>query len=226
MKHKDSHVRFNSVDWYGDFKEVSVGGVGTIGTWLTLLLTRTGDHTVLLYDNDTVEAINLSGQLFSLGHVGMPKVEAMCDIVEKFTELSEGKLHPFIKKLDKDTYVSPICFSCFDNMKARKAMFDKWKSSEDRELFIDGRMSIETYEVYVVKKGQEQFYEKTLIDDSKIPDQICSLKNTSHTGALIAGRMVTSFTNHIGNLNVGMDVRTVPFHFREDMELQMINMEE
>jgi tRNA A37 threonylcarbamoyladenosine dehydratase len=65
VQHKDSHTRFNSVDWFGDFREITIGGVGTIGSWLSLLLARTGEHELIMYDDDTVESINLSGQLFS-----------------------------------------------------------------------------------------------------------------------------------------------------------------
>ncbi len=43
VQHKDSHTRFNSVDWFGDFREITIGGVGTIGSWLSLLLARTGE---------------------------------------------------------------------------------------------------------------------------------------------------------------------------------------
>ena len=178
-----------------------------------------------MYDDDTVEGINLSGQLFSKDNVGKSKTESARDNIFSFTEISDQKVHSMNQKLTEESYVSAIAFSCFDNMKARKDMFKKWKTLENRELFIDGRMTIETYEVYVVKKGDEKRYEKTLFDDSQIGEQICSLKNTSHTGALIAARMVTSFTNYIANQLMGINIREVPFHFREDMQLQLITME-
>lgn len=225
VQHKDSHTRFNSVDWFGDFREITIGGVGTIGSWLSLLLARTGEHELIMYDDDTVESINLSGQLFSKDDVGKSKTDSARDNIFQFTEISDQKVHSMNQRLTEESYVSAISFSCFDNMKARKEMFKKWKTLENRELFIDGRMTIETYEVYVVRKGDEERYEKTLFDDSQVGEQICSLKNTSHTGTLIAARMVTSFTNHIANGLMGIDIREVPFHFREDMQLQLITME-
>jgi molybdopterin/thiamine biosynthesis adenylyltransferase len=220
---KTAHIRFNSVDWYGIPKEMTVGGAGTIGSWLTLLLARSGDHDIILYDDDTVSEENMAGQLYGRSHVGMPKVEAMKDILNGLVDMSGNiRLDIYGKRIQEGTYVSPVCFSCFDNMKARKDMFNNWMKRDDRELFIDGRMSIETYEVYTVRKGQEKEYMETLFDDSEIPDQICSLKATSHTGALIAGRMMSMFTNHLANSVSGMDIRSVPFSFREDMEYHMI----
>lgn len=224
VQHKDSHTRFNSVDWFGDFREMTIGGVGTIGSWLSLLLARTGEHEIIMYDDDRVEGINLSGQLFSKDDIGRSKTESARENIFRFTEISDQKVHSMNQRLTSESYVSAISFSCFDNMKARKEMFNKWKTLENRELFIDGRMTIETYEVYVVKRGDEKRYEQTLFDDSQVAEQICSLKNTSHTGALIAARMVTSFTNHIANQIMGVDIREVPFHFREDMQLQLITL--
>ncbi len=226
MKVKESRTRLSSVDWFGELREVSIGGLGTIGTHLSLALARAGDHTFIMYDDDRVEIVNLSGQLFPKNSIGKYKTEAVIELLKAYTEIEEDKLFPVNEKLVEGTYVSPVCFSCFDNMVARKAMFEQWCKRDDREIFIDGRMTIENYEVYVVKKGDEERYRATLFDDSEIPPQICSLKNTSHTGALIGARMTVMFTNHLANIKMGIPMRTTPFKFREDMEFNNIIIEE
>jgi len=226
MKIKESRARYSSVDWFGELREVSIGGLGTIGTHLSLDIARAGDHTLIMYDDDIVEIINLSGQLFPKSAIGKNKTEAVIDLIKAYTEADDDKLFPVNQKLVEGTYVSTVCFSCFDNMIARKAMFEQWFKREDRELFIDGRMTIENYEVYTVTKGNEDRYRETLFDDSEIPPQICSLKNTSHTGALIGARMTVMFTNHLANIKMGLPMRTIPFKFREDMEINLITIEE
>lgn len=226
MKLKESRTRFSSVEWFGELREVSIGGLGTIGTHLALSLARTGDHTFIMYDDDKVEMANLSGQLFPLSSIGKNKTEAVIELIKSYTEIDDDKLYPVNEKLLEGTYVSPVCFSCFDNMTARKAMFEQWCKLDNREIFIDGRMSIESYQVYTVTKGQEDRYRETLFDDSEIAPQICSLKNTSHTGALIGARMTVMFTNHLTNVKLGIPMRSVPFKFREDMEINLIEIEE
>ena len=221
---KESHTRFSSVPWYGNTRELTIGGLGTIGSWLSLLIARTGDHEILLYDNDTIEKVNYSGQFFSKDQLEKTKVGSAAENLLNFTEINDFNVHTFNSKFDENTYVSNVTFSCFDNMEARKAMFDAWCKNEERELFIDGRMSIESYEVFTVKRGQEERYRKTLFDDSEVGEQICSLKNTSHTGALIAARMVTAFTNYLANESMELAIRDTSFYFREDMEMQLINM--
>lgn len=220
----ESRSRFSSIEWYGEVRELTVGGVGTIGSNLLLLLAKGGEHTILMYDDDTIDMVNLSGQMFGRSDIGKKKVDAIREFLLEYTEIDESNVHSMDTRIEDGTYVSKVCFSCFDNMKARKAMFDNWKKLDDRELFIDGRMNIESYEVFCVTPENEDEYEKTLFSDEEVGEQICSLKNTHHTANLISGRMMTSFTNHLANVKMGIPMREVPFHFREDMVLQHIEI--
>ncbi len=96
-------------------------------------------------------------------------------------------------------------------MEARKTMFNKWREDEDRELFVDGRNLAEVGNVFIVRKGQEEEYEKYLFDDSEIEDAPCSFKATSHCSALIASLMVSGMNNYISNKLSGFDDKVVPF---------------
>jgi hypothetical protein len=211
--------RFSSADWFGENRIITVGGAGTIGTWLSVLLARTGEHTLIIFDDDTVEVHNMAGQMFRKSDIGKKKVEALRDIILDFTDHDESTIYVSDSKVTDKTKVTPICMSCFDSMKARKDMFTAWKKLDDREMFIDGRMSIENYEVYTCLKGQEEIYEGTLFNDDEIPPQICSLKSTSHVGALIGGRMTALLLNHLANVKMGIEIREIPLMIREDLEL-------
>jgi hypothetical protein len=91
--------------------------------------------------------------------------------------------------------MSPISISCFDNMKARKIMFNNWKKNEERLLLIDGRMTAEGIQIFTATKETENNYEKTLFEDSEVQDAPCSFKATSHTGAMI-GSLITGIVNN------------------------------
>jgi hypothetical protein len=114
-------------------------------------------------------------------------------------------------KYTSDSAISPIMFSCFDNMQARKDMFANWRSDSGRELFIDGRMTAETGEIYFITKGREEAYEKTLFNDDEVEDLPCSFKATSHNGAMIASQMVSGLNNYLANKSLEIDIRDVPF---------------
>lgn len=211
--------RFSSADWFGENRTITVGGAGTIGTWLSLLIARTGEHTLIIFDNDTVEVHNMAGQLFRKSDIGKLKVDALKDLIFDLTDHDEGTIYTSDTRITDRTKVTPVCMSCFDSMKARRDMFTAWKKLEDREIFIDGRMSIENYEIYTCLKGQEDIYEMTLFDDSEVPPQICSLKSTSHVGALIGGKMVSVLLNHLANVKMEVAIRTIPLMIKEDLEL-------
>lgn len=211
--------RFSSADWFGETRMMTIGGAGTIGTWLSLLLARTGEHKLLIYDDDDVSEYNMAGQLFRKSDIGKKKVRALQEIILDYTDHNESSILCSENRITSSTKLTPVVFSCFDNMKARKTMFETWCKMDNREIFIDGRMSIESYEIYCVRKGDEEKYKETLFSDDSIPPQICSLKSTSHTGAMIAARMTTLLVNHFANIRIGIDIRTIPFSIREDLEL-------
>lgn len=211
--------RFSSADWFGENRIITIGGAGTIGTWLSVLLARTGEHTLYIYDDDTVEIHNMAGQLFRKSDIGKTKVDALKEIILELTDHDDSTIYVSESRITSRSTMTPVCMSCFDSMKARKDMFTAWKRLDDREIFIDGRMSIENYEVYVCMKGQEEEYEKTLFNDDEIPEQVCSLKSTSHVGALIGGRMTSLLLNHLANVKMGIEIRNIPFMTKEDLEV-------
>lgn len=207
--------RFKDAPWYIS-ESVVVGGAGGIGTWLSLLLTRAGFDPVV-YDFDTVEEHNMGGQLFCDEDIGKTKVESLGNLIKKYTGTS---IVSFTKKFDESGMAHDYMFSAFDNMKARKDMFNVWKkfaikrTSEDpsvKPIFIDGRLSAENMQIFCVTMDNMEEYEKHLFDDSEVLDAPCTMKQTSHSAAMIASHMTAFFTNHITNVVEKDTVRNIPF---------------
>jgi molybdopterin/thiamine biosynthesis adenylyltransferase len=69
----------------GDFSEHSaiVVGLGGIGNWVAVDLALIGVGTLILFDNDKVEASNLNRTLFKLNHIGKPKVQAVKELISE-----------------------------------------------------------------------------------------------------------------------------------------------
>ena len=192
---KQATVRFSEAYFYKPDTKVMVLGIGSIGSWVSLLLARQ-EAKLYMFDNDRVDEVNLAGQLYTKVEIGNSKVEALKDIITSFCDA------PFIEtyeeKYTEKSFTMPIVFSCFDNMTARKIAFDKWKVEEDRELFIDGRLGLSYGTVLTVIKGREQEYENTLFKDEDVEDAPCSMKSTTHSATLIASLMCASFANYQG----------------------------
>jgi hypothetical protein len=77
------HLRFSDAPWAEALSrtEVYVAGLGGIGSWVTLMLSKMGIRDIKAYDFDTVEEHNVAGQLFGPFHIGLTKAEAMEKII-------------------------------------------------------------------------------------------------------------------------------------------------
>lgn len=217
--------RFKDLEWIEQVRHarVFVGGLGSIGSWLGFFLARTNPKILMLVDFDKVEEQNLGGQLYQYRQINIEKAEALHDILKKF---SRYRSNAYCMEVTKNTTSAEFTFSCFDNMKARKALFTSWKRVENKnKIFIDGRLGAEYFEVFCVTPENIKKYEEFLFDDSEVPDLPCSAKYTTHTAALCAGFMMSFFTNHLTNIAEKANVREVPFHVRYELSLNML-MEE
>ena len=208
--------RFRDALWFNKIDEykipIIIGGVGGIGSWLTLFLSRvvSSETPIIIYDMDVVEDINLAGQLYRIKDIGKLKVNAVGEMVAEFSRNPNIVMD---KRYDASSLSSPIMFSAFDNMSSRKIMFDKWKEDAkgyNESLFIDGRLLAEQLQVFFVTPERIPLYEKYLFNDSEVADLSCSYKQTSHFAATIAAKMVQGFTNWFVR-----DTAELPFFYEE-----------
>lgn len=215
--------RFSDAVWYNWLKgkDVMILGVGGIGSWIAMCLSRIG-CIVHIYDMDTVESHNLGGQLYSLEHVGVSKTDATKRICHSFSGgeanvVTNGKFKP-------TSPINPIVISAFDNMAGRRLAFEKWAEAlqEDQEnaaeyLFIDGRLLAEEYQVYGVTQGRLDDYKKTLFSDNEVAEASCSLKSTTHCSMSIGADIVAILTNFAANRVYKDDIRIVPYSIEKSI---------
>ncbi len=107
--------RFKEAPWYNPEIKVTIGGLGSIGSWLTIFLGRMLDH-IYVYDFDEVEEHNISGQFYTHHDIGVSKQQSI--------DTNSSMFNPETKivkrgRFTEDSGVTPICFACCDNMEAR-----------------------------------------------------------------------------------------------------------
>src|SRR5690606_37630055 len=179
MSNKENlRSRFKDAPWFPkEETNVIIGGAGGIGSWLALCLTRAG-FVPVIYDFDSIEEHNIGGQLFSKKHIGKKKVTAIAEIVRDFSDIDiVSKDEKYVEGTMSHEYV----FSAFDNMQARKDMFNNWNkfvesnkdNSEIKPVFIDGRLTAEQVQIFCVTPENIEEYEKHLFDDSEVADAPC-----------------------------------------------------
>jgi molybdopterin/thiamine biosynthesis adenylyltransferase len=209
--------RFKDAPWFPKNNEICmIGGAGGIGSWLAYFLTKIG-FRVNIFDFDTVEDHNLGGQLFLQESLGELKVTAVAKVVNSFCSTP---ITTFNERIDNNTMTHHYMFSAFDNMEARLALFNVWKRSWESAppgvipIFIDGRLEIEQLQIFCVTPENAARYQKEhLFHDSAVEEAPCTMKQSSHTAAMIGTLMTSYFTNHIANIYSGETIREVPFYY-------------
>ena len=212
--------RFKGAIWFEWLKgrDVIVGGAGGIGSFVNFFLSRLGCN-IYLYDMDSFEEQNSSGQLVRTKDIGKLKTDTAIDIVKEFSNHTDIQA---MGKYEKDSEYCPIMISCFDNMEARKNMFINWKQglidnpeTISESLFIDGRLLAEQYQIFCIKgydtESINNYEQNFLFDDSEVEEVDCTFKQTTHCAAGIASHMIGFLTN-FATLSCN-EFADVPFYF-------------
>lgn len=216
---EETTSRFSSAEWFDEVcnSRITLGGAGGIGSWFGVLVSRLKPASLIVYDPDTVEAANLSGQCYGYGSVGQYKTQALHNLMKSMSNYygATGINGEFN---EESQYTSPIMVGAFDNMTARREFYHKWKhiyKDNPNALFIDGRLAAEEFQIFSIK-GKDIYHmhlyeDKFLFSDSEAEETLCSYKQTSHCAAMIASVMINILTNFMANRLDTVIERPVPF---------------
>mgnify|MGYP001570701865 CR=1 FL=1 len=173
-------------------------GAGGIGSWTTLALAKMGCSNITVVDHDAVEIHNIPSQFYKESQVNSPKVLALYDNIEEFTEVN---IHShFLKfeefwphKIEKEIQDYKIIISAVDSLETRKSIWSLLKNDTSWELYLDARMGGELLRLLVVAANFPitiEKYEKVLNTKAKASEEVCTAKaivyNTFLCGGLIA----------------------------------------
>ena len=215
--------RFSSAIWYENIKNktVTLAGVGGIGSYVGFLLARMKPAFMFIYDDDIVEAVNMSGQLYGQSDLGRPKVSALAGMIRNYA--GYGNVFAMTERFTDESEASDIMICGFDNMAARRLFFNKWvnhvqsKPEEERKncLFIDGRLAAEEFQILCIKGDDEyninRYNDEFLFSDAEADETICSYKQTTFCANMIASYMVNLFVNFCANQCEPIIDRDLPF---------------
>lgn len=226
----DTFSRFSSAEWAKRIKQqsVTIVGLGGIGSHLAYLISRLNVYWVYLYDQDIVEKVNLSGQMYGMSNLTNTKVSASAKLMQHYSNFYNYTCQDLNYSLDSQCSNTVMCG--VDNMEARKVTFNRWLNyikglpEEEREkcLFLDGRLAAEEFQVFCIK-GDENHYinkykEEWLFTDEEAEPTICSYKQTSFCATMIASIMTNLFVNFITNQGNPVIPRALPFFTYYDVK--------
>lgn len=218
----ESTIRFSSAEWFSSVENqtVMLAGLGGIGGWTALFLSRLNLNSLCLIDYDKIDRLNLAGQFYKTNDVDRPKVYALRDELQNYSNYYK------IICLNRKIIGSDFCkiMICgFDNMDARKSYFSNWmygisnldESTRKQCLFIDGRVSAEELQIFCITGDDEynikRYSTEFLFDDSESESIVCSYKQTTFMASMIASLITNLFVNFVSNLNNPTIERDLPF---------------
>lgn len=220
----ETTTRFSGAIWYEQLqtKNIILAGVGGIGSYIGFLLARMKPARLIIFDNDIVEAVNMSGQLYGRSDIGHPKVDALADMIANYADYHSTVAMNGL--YNENSAVEDIMICGFDNMAARKLVFKKWhahvmsKPEEERGkcLLIDGRLAAEELQVLAIQgndtRAMKQYQRDWLFSDKIADATVCSYKQTTFMANMIASLMVNIFVNFVANECNPIMPRDVPFY--------------
>ena len=171
---------------------VTMIGVGGIGSPAVLALSKMGVSNITVYDDDSVELHNLPNQFFRVEDLKRSKVEALADIVASY---SEDKI-AIKNERYTDQKLAGIVISGVDSMSARRDIWNGVAYNTKIPFYIEARMGAEVARIYTVRPcipSEVRWYEKTLYSDEEAVDAPCSARAiiycTFMTASLIANQV-------------------------------------
>lgn len=215
--YNEYNSRFKGAKWINEVKvqTLAVVGCGGIGSYLVYLLSRLSPKNILLYDNDKVEAGNLSGQFFRTMDIGQFKVNSAMTLASSFS--GYYKFVTFTQAVNEDTsFMGASCiFTGLDNMTARNAVYESAYNRNGAKIIIDGRLGFNEFQVFFVdlddEEAREAYKERWLFSDEEMEETICTMKQTSFMANMIASVMVNLFINYCASLNEPEGISVLPF---------------
>lgn len=182
---------FNPVE-FNNSLSVNVIGCGATGSRVALSLARLGITRVKLWDDDTVAEHNLANQVFHARQIGMPKAEALADILEAVTG-DRPTYH--IEKADGRGRFQGVVFLLTDTMASRKEVFEEaLKYRPGVKLVIETRMGADEFRIYTIDPSlpaHNRMYEDTLYTDEESSESLCGSQVTvGPTAEVISGMAV------------------------------------
>jgi len=124
---------------FGDYScfTAIVAGLGGVGSWVAIDLALMGMGTIILFDDDVIEASNLNRTLFRLNQIGKPKTEAVKDLIMErrkdvivipMTEkLTSGAIYKYIQ--------AEYIFDCTDTSKLKDSIAEIRGNTKPETMF-------------------------------------------------------------------------------------------
>lgn len=197
VKDNEYQARFKGAEWFENArsKTITCIGLGGIGAWAAMLVSRFNPRSMYLYDLDFVEGVNISGQFYKVTQINQEKSFCTRDNIAEFSDYKNAFAYTADATLI-DFNKSDVFVLGLDSMRARRGVMDKIyyinKDSLTDSWVIEGRLSMRTLQVFCFKIGSKDhdlYQRKFMFSDEEADATVCSMKQTSFMANMIGSVM-------------------------------------
>ena len=183
--------------------DVTMIGTGGIGAATALALAKLGIPRMYLYDDDTIEDVNIPTQLLKVTDIGVAKVLSVGNTLKEFSDEISGTASN--SRVQEDTKLPDAMFtiSSVDSITSRKTIWEAVKASSSR-WYLDARMGAEVFQLYTVDTADSGWYADHLdtLNEDDVPEEPCTAKATIYTAFIAAGHIAHQVKRVIMNQSV------------------------
>lgn len=224
VKDNEYQSRFKGAEWFDNArsKVVTCIGLGGIGSWAALLMSRFNPRAMYLYDLDYVEGVNISGQFYKISQINQEKSSCTRDNISEFSDYRNA--FSYTMDASRANFENSNVFILgLDSMKARQDVmnrisFGATQTLDNNTWIIEGRLSMRTLQVFCFKLRSEnhKIYQKNfMFKDEEADAVVCSMKQTSFMANMI-GSVISNVYMSICLQEVSRFPYGVPFMIEYD----------
>ena len=180
---------------------ITIIGLGGIGSTVVTLLSIMGFDEITGWDNDILEEHNLSSTTYPWTNIGKFKTEAAKIQALRYGGDVAGNDCRFNAKTgtwDSSKPLGDKVITCLDSMNTRMEVYESWKVNPNREFLIDLRMDALACEMVTTTKDYDE-YDKYWVTDAEIEPAPCTMKHTIFSSSIIGGLGVNQVFNCVAN---------------------------
>jgi hypothetical protein len=195
------------------FKSTSVTliGAGGIGSPTALYLAKMGVETLIMWDEDGVNAHNIPNTLYRKKDVGQFKVDALEKILQEFSDVMTLTMNHFYEP-DKDgkyPSLSETVIVVTDSMESRQIVWEQFLKQNQCRHYIEARMGAKLGMVYTFSKQNRgygkwsmmkkdiHFYQGRLYKDGEVKPLPCTAKSIIYNTGMIAALICRAYESLI-----------------------------
>lgn len=155
--------------------KIHIVGCGSVGSTIAENLARCGVTDFVLWDFDTVEAHNVSNQMFTQEHIGKLKVEALKDILVSINPDIKDKI-TLQPKGWQGKLMSGYVFLAVDSIDIRRAIVEKHMDSPYVKAMFDVRTMLTGAQHYAAPwdnyKVKQNFLQSMQFSHDEASDEV------------------------------------------------------